>query len=96
MRHRRADAPTHATPPVPGVPGDEDAAHLLERGGAVRKKLQPLLTAHPVKTGIREGQRGRVSFLPFDRDAFPLRHRARNGEHIHIEIEPNHSACGPD
>jgi hypothetical protein len=55
-----------------------------------------LLTAHDVEAGIRERQRGRVSFTPHDRSPFRSRRRTRDREHPYIEIEPGYLARRAD
>src|SRR6516162_1145439 len=65
----------------------EHTKHLLESGGAIRRKLQSLLTVRDVEAGIRERQRGCVSFAPRDRSPIRRRRRTGDSEHPGIEIE---------
>ena len=60
--------------------GAEHTEHLSESSGAIGEKLQSLLTAHDVEAGIRERQRGGVSFAPRDRSPFRSGRRTRDRE----------------
>ena len=68
----------------------EDAGHLVQRGRAIRKELQPQLTVHSVEGRVRKGHVRRAGLTPRYRGT-----RGRcvggdgggHGQHARIQVE---------
>jgi hypothetical protein len=75
---------------------DEDATHLPQGPGAIRKELEPELAQDCVERGIREGHVQDAGLGPANGCTRETRQGTGNREHRGVEIKPNDHTLGTD
>jgi hypothetical protein len=86
------DRPPHGKRQAPI--GNQDPAHLAQRGGPVGEELQALLAEDDLERAVGEGQVGGVAGPPVDRRADLRRGRPRHLEHALVAVQAGDGAAG--